>query len=347
MKQMFKALEAPSLEGSFGAPTSEYGDSSGNSLSRYLQQHIAHLSHDTGSTTSDAQLPEHLDFDWDQPVGTNFIQHHNIPPVVSKKPFVYLTHPGRGLEGTAYIPCSLVSTSRLFDVEAVERDGVRALLPEEIFPPPASTCLQPVDTTMSTGLSWEFSGSNLSRVPRAINEASALLLPTYVSAFGTGMDLDRDYEHLSQEEEPDYDLPTFTVSNVMSPTRCRSAAACPIRSLLKKKQVNHKKSSTSRKHSLPSISRSPLYSPTHSDISPYSLREKRHVTAKRNDIFQESLSASLQQPDEPGASLKKQRKEWTTSGRALESELGGKRQRMTLLGTQLLSQQLGATKLTV
>ncbi|KAK0204658.1 hypothetical protein DFS33DRAFT_677440 [Desarmillaria ectypa] len=351
MEQMIKVLETP-LEKPFGAPASEYGNSSDNFLSRYLEQHATPVDLETGFVVLNTQPPKHINFDVDQLVGANFIQHHNLHSVVRKNPFVYFTHPGQELEGVAYIPCSLIPKSHLFDVEAVQRDGVCTLLSEEqyaeylksqsslgycpqSFPPPSlSACLQPVDTTVSTGLSWEHPGSNLSGVPRAINEdvtvnpralclspdttATTLSLPTYVSAFGTGMDLNRDYEGLCQEEDSDYDLWTFTVSNGetsypedrmkgdgsigshlacgqgFEPSFTPSARRPSVKSVLKKSQAHRKKFSNSRKHSLPSITKSPLYPPNDlSDISPYGLRATRNITAKMNAIFQESLSASL------------------------------------------------------
>ncbi|KAK0235756.1 hypothetical protein EDD85DRAFT_791194 [Armillaria nabsnona] len=239
MEHIFKALEAPSLWRSCGAPASEYGNSSDNFLSRYLEQHTTAVDFGTSLMTFDTQSPKHPSFDWDHPVGESFIQHHGPHPAATDNSnhFVYFTHPTRRFEGTAYVPCRLISTSHLFDFESVERDGIRALLSEEQYveylkcqrsqgycprscsPPPLSVCLQPVDTSMSTGLSWEYSGSNLSGVHRAINEGATveprvlrpspdattaiLPLPTYVSAFGTGIDLDCDYEDLSQEEDSD------------------------------------------------------------------------------------------------------------------------------------------------
>ncbi|KAK0495361.1 hypothetical protein EDD18DRAFT_1394384 [Armillaria luteobubalina] len=240
MDDKFKTLEVPSFGRSCGTPTSEYGNSSSDSfLSRYLEQHTTPVDFGTSFTTFDSQSSKRLAFDWDHPVEANFIQHHGPHPAATDNSnhFVYFTHSTRGFEGTAYVTCRLVSTSHLFDFESVERDGIRALLSEEQYveylkcqksqeycprscsPPPPSVCLQPVDTYMSTGLSWEYSGSHLSGLPRAINEgatmearvlcpsadatAALLPLPTYVSAFGTGMNLDCDYEDISQEEDSD------------------------------------------------------------------------------------------------------------------------------------------------
>ncbi|KAK0450047.1 hypothetical protein EV421DRAFT_2032190 [Armillaria borealis] len=319
MDDIFKALEAPSLGRSCGAPTSEYGNSSDNFLSRYLEQHTTAVDFGTSFMTFDTRSPKYLSFDWDHPIGESFIQHHGLHPSAtdSSNHFVYFTHPTRESEGTAYVACRLISRSHLFDVESVERDGVRALLSEEQYveylkcqrsqgycprsfsPPPPSVCLQPVDTSMSTGLSWEYSGSNLTGVHRAINEgvtveplvlrpspdatAAILPLPTYVSAFGTGMDLDCVYEDLSQEEVSDchsnWDKPIGSpLVSGQRPGVTPSTRRQPVKSVLRKNQAYRKKSSTSRKHSLPSIIKSPLLPPA--NRYPHTTSERR-VTSPR------------------------------------------------------------------
>lgn len=135
---------------------------------------------------------------------------------------------------------------------------------------------------MSTGLSWEYSGSNLSGVYRAINEGATveprllrpspdarmaiLPLPTCVSAFGTGIDLDCDYEDLSQEEDSDChsnwdkSIGSPLVSG-QGPGVTPSTRRQPVKSVLKKNQAYRKKSSTSRMHLLPSIIKPPLLPP--------------------------------------------------------------------------------------
>ncbi|KAK0193646.1 hypothetical protein F5146DRAFT_998203 [Armillaria mellea] len=287
MDDIFKVLEAPSLGGFCGAPTSEYGNlSSDNFLSRYLEQHTTVVDFGTSFVAFDTQSPKHLSFDRDHSVGVSFIQHHDPHPAVTDNSnhFIYLTHPTGGFEGTAYVPCRLTSTSHLFDFESVERDGIRALLSEEQYveylrcqisqgycprscSPPPSVCFQPVDTSMTTGLSWRCSGSNLSGVHRAINEgatveprllcpspnatATILPLPTYVSAFGTGMDLDRDYESLSHEEDSDchWNWDKSIGSSLLSsqgPGVPPSTRRRPVKTMLKKNQAYRKKSSTSR-----------------------------------------------------------------------------------------------------
>ncbi|KAK0485071.1 hypothetical protein IW261DRAFT_1560736 [Armillaria novae-zelandiae] len=179
----------------------------------------------------------------------------------------------------------------------LERDGIRALLSEEQYveyrkcqrsqgycprhspPPPPSVCLQPVDTYMPTGLSWEYSGSHLSGLHHAINEgatvetrvlcsslgaASAFLpLPTYASAFGTGMDLDCDYEDVSQKEDsdchPNWDRSIGSpLISGEGPGVTPSTRRQPVKSTLNKNRAYRKKSSVSRKYSLPSMIKSPL-----------------------------------------------------------------------------------------
>ncbi|KAK0223077.1 hypothetical protein IW262DRAFT_1544048 [Armillaria fumosa] len=321
MDDKFKALEAPSFGKSCGASTSEFGNFSSDSfLSRYLEQHTTAVDFGTSFTTFDTQFPKHLSFDWDHPVGESFIQHHGPHPAATDNSnhFVYFTYPAGMFEGTAYVPCRLISTSHLFDFESVERDGIRALLSEEQYveylkcqksqdycprscsPPPPSVCLQPVDTYMSTGLSWEYSGSHLSGLHRAINEgatvearvlcptsdatAAFLPLPTYVSAFGTGMDLDYDYDDLSQKEDSDchsnWDSNSIGSPLISSqgPGVTPSTRRQPVKSVLNKNQAYRKKSSVSRKYSLPSTIKPPLLPLAHR--YPHTTSERR-VTSPR------------------------------------------------------------------
>ncbi|KAK0469933.1 uncharacterized protein EV420DRAFT_1497567 [Desarmillaria tabescens] len=229
---------------------------------------------------------------------------------------------------------------------------------------------------MSTGLSWEYSGSSLSGVPRAINEGvtvdprsfcvspgnteTALPLPTYFSAFGTGIDIDREYDDPFEEEDLERHLPTFTVSDgeasyLEDHSKWDESAGTPLASdqglsvtpstrrqsikpVLKKSRTHRKKVPASRKHSLPSMTKAPLYSPNRSEISPYGLRATRNVTAKMNAIFQESLSASLELSDASRASHPKNA---STSADTLEGELGAMgNQRTMFFRTQSSSRPL-------